>query len=95
MVVMGPDQGDGITRMHFHIFVPSLRGQGLGGPIFLAGLEILRELHGFGKALIQPKASNRRMNGLMRKLGFIYLGDSVREAGPRTQEMLVSSYEIP
>ena len=94
MVFLDLRNADKIPRFHFHIFEPSLRGLGLGGLIFKAGSEILSQLHGFNYFFIEPKASNNRMNALMRKLGFKYLKDYLLPAGPVTQEMQVSQYEI-
>jgi RimJ/RimL family protein N-acetyltransferase len=85
---------DGLPRLHFHIFDPSLRGQGLGGPILKACAEELSKMTGFNKFMIEPKASNERMNRLMRKLGFRYVRDYMLSGKPGVQEMIVSQYEI-
>lgn len=85
---------DGVPRLHFHVMDPSLRGKGLGGPIFLAGVRAFSAYHGYKRFFIEPKAANAHMNALMRKLGFRYLEDLVRAAGPITPDTLVSRYEI-
>jgi RimJ/RimL family protein N-acetyltransferase len=85
---------DGIPRLHFHIFEPALRGKGLGGLIFMGGVEALSRVHEIKRFWIEPKADNQRMNRLMRKLGFRHLKDFLLEAGPLTQEFQASRYEI-
>jgi len=85
---------DGEPRLHFHIFEPDLRGKGLGGLIFMEGMKAISQIHNIQRFLIEPKADNQRMNGLMRKLGFRHIQDYLLAAGPATQEMFVSQYEI-
>jgi RimJ/RimL family protein N-acetyltransferase len=85
---------DGVPRLHFHIFEPELRGKRLGGLIFIGGMKAISRIHNIQRFLIEPKASNQRMNGLMRNLGFRHIQDYGLAAGPVTQEMLVSQYEI-
>jgi RimJ/RimL family protein N-acetyltransferase len=80
--------------LHFHIFEPGLRGQGLGQLIFMAAVESYHKLYGYERFLIEPKATNVPMNKLMQKLGFRHLQDYVIAAGPVTQEFLASQYEI-
>ncbi len=94
MVFLGRLSPDGVPRLHFHIFDPALRGRGLGGLIFMAGVRAFSRFHGFQRFFIEPKASNERMNRLMRKLGFKHLQDYMLAAGPVTQEMMASQYEI-
>lgn len=60
----------------------------------MAGVRAFSQLFGIQRFLIEPRADNQRMNGLMRKLGFKYLKDYTLAAGPVTQEMVVSQYEI-
>jgi len=88
------NQVDKIPRMHFHIFNPSLRGKGLGGKIFMSAVHEFSRLHGIKKFWIEPKASNARMNGLMKKLGFKHLEDCVTPARESVHEFLASRYEI-
>jgi RimJ/RimL family protein N-acetyltransferase len=88
------DHGDNIPRLHFHIFEAELRGKGLGGLILKACAEELGESAGYTKFMIEPKASNERMNRLMRKLGFKYIRNYRLPARPGVQEMEVSQYEI-
>lgn len=94
MVFLDQRNADGEPRLHFHIFDAALRGKGLGGPIFMAGVRAFSRHHGIRRFFIEPKATNGPMNRLMRKLGFAHQKDYVVPAGPFTQEMLVSQYEI-
>ena len=94
MVFLDQSNPDGVSRLHFHIFDPALRGKGLGGLIFTAGVKALAQIHGIRRFLIEPKASNKPMNGLMKKLGFTYIRDKNLLPGPMTQGILASQYEI-
>jgi len=94
MVFLDLRNADKVPRFHFHIFEPNLRGKGLGGLIFRAGARAFSQLYGFRYFLIEPRATNERMNNLMRKLGFRYVKNYLLPAGPVTQEMIVSQYEI-
>ena len=94
MVFLDLRNEDKIPRLHFHIFEPELRGKGLGSLIFMTGVETFSGLHKFKRFLIEPRASNARMNALMRKLGFRHLKDFLLPAGPVTKEFMASQYEI-
>lgn len=87
-------QTDKMPRMHFHIFDPTLRGKGIGGQIFMTAVREFSRHHGFKTLWIEPKAENKRMNGLMRKLGFKYLGDHLTPPRAMVHEMVCSRYEI-
>ncbi len=64
-------------RAHFHILDASLRGLGLGKPVFCASLKLLFKIHNLKYIWIEPKSDNQRMNALMKKCGFIYEGPSL------------------
>jgi RimJ/RimL family protein N-acetyltransferase len=78
-------------RAHFHIFDPSLRGQGLGKSIFCAALKVLMHAHELKTVWIEPKHDNNRMNALMKKCGFVDEGNSIFE-GPVTQKFKARKY---
>jgi RimJ/RimL family protein N-acetyltransferase len=88
------DYGDKIPRLHFHIFEEGLRGKGLGGLVLRGCVEEIGKMSGHWKFMIEPKATNGRMNALMRKLGFRYIKDHLLPARPGVQTMMVSQYEI-
>jgi RimJ/RimL family protein N-acetyltransferase len=94
MVFLDLRNEDKVPRLHFHIFESELRGKGLGGLIFMSGVEAFSRIYEFKRFLIEPKANNQRMNGLMRKIGFRHVKDFLLAAGPVTHEFPASQYEI-
>ncbi|MCB0335697.1 MAG: GNAT family N-acetyltransferase [Bdellovibrionales bacterium] len=61
-------------RVHFHILKPDMRHQGLGLPIFSAGLKILMRVHKLPSVYVEPKHDNVPMIRLLEKMGGVNRG---------------------
>jgi hypothetical protein len=62
------------AQTHLHLAVESLRGKGLGAPLFcLSALKFIKDFE-LKELYCQPKFDNPMPNGMLRRVGFPFLG---------------------
>ena len=80
-------------RGHFHIFSSELRGLGLGKPILKTALKELMTYNQIDSLFLEPKIDNMRINGLLKKCGFEFLGESFFQ-GPNVKGFKSNKYLV-